>query len=594
MYALYKYAKKKRTQQKQNSASLATPASNFNEIEYVKVEPDVNSSRQPQYPNTSDPIPEEQKAESSEQKSKRRKYRWKVILCLWLPFFLSSLDLTIVATALPFIASHFNRFDQLNWAVTAFTLTSTAFIPIFGQLADIFGRHLSLQLATVSITVGSILCAAAPVWTVFLLGRAIQGVGTAGVTNVVLIVLADKVSLKEQAINQSIFQILLGCGYAIGPITGGYLTNSNWRYCFILPAAIGGASIITIFLLRKDLVAGTSSGLAGLKTVDFGGAVLFIASIALIILGTAYGGTMYAWSSAAVVAPIVIGSILLIAFVVYEHFIERTSIIPMIPSRILRNKEVSIVSILAAGTGAALYAVFYFIGIYFTLVEAKPASSAGTQLLYYLPGLGVGVYGAIFLVNQWPRQTFLPLNAGTIIETAGIAVLTYAVKRQNHVLVNVMMAIAGAGTGMRFMPESLHLAGMMRNDLAPAYSMLRFSMPFGGTLALTIMGAVFQNKLNMNYSLHDTSSLNAIATLPAAEQQALRDTGADATMWAFISILPFLGLSMLASFGLGNVRVLKQKKTDAERLASDDGVDGHEVDRGIYLLNLFSRGRSRA
>jgi MFS family permease len=129
-------------------------------------------------------------------------------------FFIASLDLTIVATALPQIASHFDKFNQLNWIVTSFTLTSTAFIPVFGQLADTFGRHASLQAAVVLLCIGSVLCAATPVWGVLLLGRALQGVGTAGVSNIVMIILADSVTLKEQAVNTSIFQLLNGIGYS--------------------------------------------------------------------------------------------------------------------------------------------------------------------------------------------------------------------------------------------------------------------------------------------------------------------------------------------------------------------------------------------
>jgi MFS family permease len=102
----------------------------------------------------------------------------------------------------------------LNWIVTAFTLPSTAFIPVFGQLSDTFGRHSAIQLSAFLLTIGSILCAAAPVWSVFLLGRGLQGVGTAGVSNIAMIILADRVSLKEQAVNTSIFQLLNGIGYS--------------------------------------------------------------------------------------------------------------------------------------------------------------------------------------------------------------------------------------------------------------------------------------------------------------------------------------------------------------------------------------------
>ena len=404
-----------------------------------------------------------------------------------------------------------DKFNQLNWIVTAFTLTSTAFIPVFGQLSDTFGRHSALQIAMWTLTIGSILCATAPVWSVLLLGRGLQGVGTAGVQNVAMIILADSVSLKEQAVNTSIFQLLNGIGYSVGPVIGGYIVDSNWRYAFVLCAGMGALSAFSILFLRKDLKPGTISlsqpkngqtrlqalG-SGFATLDFGGIFLFLFGVGLIILGTAWGGSTFPWKSGAVIASLVLGVLLLIAFGFYERQFEpgRTlarkfpRTIPLIPFDMLKNKDVGLVCFVAAATGAALYSVFYFIGIYFTLVEAYPASRAGVQLLYYVPGIGVGVYSAIFLCTVTPRQTFWPLFSGTIVETAGIAALTYAIHERNSTLVNVMMGIAGAGTGVRFMPSNLHLAGMFRDRLAPVYSLLRFSLPFGGTLALTIMGSV--------------------------------------------------------------------------------------------------------
>ena len=108
--------------------------------------------------------------------------------------------------------------NQISWIGTAFTLTDTAFVPLFGQLADVFGRHAALQSAVAIMTLGAVLCASAQVWPVLVLGRALQGVGTAGMSTCSLIILADNVSLKEQAFNTSIFHFLIGIAYATGPL----------------------------------------------------------------------------------------------------------------------------------------------------------------------------------------------------------------------------------------------------------------------------------------------------------------------------------------------------------------------------------------
>lgn len=182
----------------------------------------------------------------------------------------------------------------------------------------------------------------------------------------------------------------------------------------------------------------------------------------------------------------------------------------------------------------------------------------------------------MFLCNVWPAQTFWPLLLGTIAETGAFAGITYAISVRDIGLVNGIMVLAGAGTGSRFMPATLHMAGVWNERLAPALSLMRFSTRFGGTLGLTIMGAVFNNKFagvlesginlgsgSSGFSVENTQSLNAIAALPAAQQAIVRNAGKDAIMWAFIAIMPILGFSTFIAVFIGNVWIkIKPKVTE--------------------------------
>ncbi|KAE8362389.1 major facilitator superfamily domain-containing protein [Aspergillus caelatus] len=530
------------------------------------------------------------------QKHDARVYRWKLIAGLCLPFILATLDLTIVATALPSIASHFNEFDELNWIVTAFTLTSTTFIPMFGQFADVFGRGETLHLSLFLMIIGSVLCAAAQTWGMLLLGRALQGVSDAGLMNVVMIILSDKVSLKESAKTKSLFTLVGGIGYAVGPTI----------------AVI--AHLLVFILLRNELVEGTmfkkgsrlSGILPALATVDIIGSVLFIFGVGLIILATAWGGATYPWSAPQVLAPLVVGSVCFILFFVYEYFLEPGRIfarifpkqVAMLPYSMFARKDTIWLAIVQFSTGAAMYSIFYYIGIYFSLVEAYPASKAGVQLLYYIPGMGVGVYIAVFLCNVWPAQSFFPLNIGTIVSTVGLAMVVYAIHTQNTSLINGMMAITGAGTGLRFMPATLHMVGVWPEKIAPAQSLMRFAQPFGGTLCLTIMGSVFNNKFAQasvvsgsasaggGLDVHDTNSLAFIADLPAEAQRSVRSAGRDAIMWAYISVLPIMGLSLVTGLFIGNVWIKPKSKKDEEQ--RDGSVDESSHSEVIYVPYLWA------
>ncbi|KAL4863960.1 hypothetical protein BDV12DRAFT_201603 [Aspergillus spectabilis] len=561
---------------------------------------------------SSQPLPEKQRVSPEDQAKKRRRriYRWKLILSLFMPYLLASIDLTIVATAVPFIASHFNELDELNWIVTAFTLTSTALIPTFGQLADVFGRHAVLQLATLLMLIGSTLCAAAQTWGMLLFGRALQGTSAAGLMTIIMIILADNVTLEDNTKNNSIFAFVGGVAYSIGPVIGGYLTDANWRYCFVISIPIAFVShIIIYFVLRKELKPGTyshsgsrlSSFLPALATIDIVGTILFIFGVGLIILGTAWGGSTYSWVSSEVLAPIVVGGVCFASFFVYEYFLEKGSLArilpnqkPMLPYSMFKRLDMIWLAVLQFAAGAAMYSVFYYVGVYFTLVEGYAASKAGVQLLYYIPGLGAGVYLAVYLCNNPPAQTFFPLTLGTIAETLGLALVTWGIRTQQTNIINGMMVLAGAGTGIRMMPANLHAAGVWPDRIAAALSLMRFTLPFGGTLGITIMGSVFNNKLDglgglsaQDLGRGGAQSLGVIDSLPEAMQAEVRTGGRDAIMWAYIAILPILGISVVTGLLMGNVWIKKRKGSGHEVEGGNEGENKGESEV-IYVPYLWA------
>jgi MFS family permease len=355
-------------------------------------------------------------------------YRRRLMLGLFFPFLVQSLDVTIIAGALPFIASDFRKcsqfwhsslahenidqLSQLNWIVSAFNLTSAAFIPFWGQFADVFGRYSALQGSMLLMLLGSVLCSAAPVtaFAMLLLGRALQGIGRAGLLIVAKAILADKVSLKENAKNNTVFTIVGGVGYGIGPVIGGYLTEASWRWCFIIniPLAVVGL-VLAHFVLRPVLlgpqkitrtddsteeVSQTFS--ARLNTLDFGGQILFIFGMGLFVLALTWAGAYYPWKDVKVIAPLVVGSILIFLFLAWEymmlpgHFLARRAPTrrPMLPLNLLFTRNAGLLVYINLITGMAMYAVYYFVDLYFALVKNYSSGKAGVNLAYYMPGLG--------------------------------------------------------------------------------------------------------------------------------------------------------------------------------------------------------------
>ncbi len=309
--------------------------------------------------------------------------------------------------------SALDQIAQLNWIISSFNLTSAAFLPFWSQIADIFGRHVTLHATLVIMLVGSAICTGAPTdaFGVLLLGRALQGVGASGIAICVRTILADRVSLKEYAVNWALFALISAVGFSIGPVVGGYLTQANWRWCFAinLPVAVI-AIVLVVLLLRKDLLGpqplpeltrrdvSTHHGrfLARIGTLDFGGQLLFLWGLGLVILALTWAGGSYAWNSSNVLAPLVIGFVLTIGWVFYEfmmtpgHALSRIfpTQRPMMPWELLSKRDIGIIFWINFTIGTTMFANLYFLDLYFAIVEGNSASKAGVSLLYFLPGLG--------------------------------------------------------------------------------------------------------------------------------------------------------------------------------------------------------------
>jgi MFS family permease len=480
MYLAYKYAKKKQAERRAAREASGGSATSPDGASPPETRPESQAELTSiDGPNTTSSkpakLPKEKHVETAEEKAAkkaRRSYRWKILLGTCLPFALQALDMTVVASALPFIAEAFSEdplslissfqpltiltlllshasptsscstlflprrtcnatichhpttqanmptdsVNELNWIISSYNLTSAAFLPFWAQTTDIFGRHAALQSALILMLIGSALCTGAPTYAygVLLLGRALQGIASAGIMISVRTILADKGSLRDYSINWTLFSLLNAVTFSVGPVIGGYLTQTSWRWCFAINLPVGVAAMVVAFLiLRKELLGPqpipelgehshldvqTHRGrlLARLGTVDYGGQFLFLWGLGLMILAFTWAGGSYAWGSANVLAPLVIGAVLAVAWVLYEYSMAPPHALSrlfarqraMIRWELLVQKDVGLLLYINFCVGAAMFAVMYFMDLYFAVVLGQSASKSGTNLLYFLPGLG--------------------------------------------------------------------------------------------------------------------------------------------------------------------------------------------------------------
>ncbi|KAM0426497.1 hypothetical protein ACHAPT_008188 [Fusarium lateritium] len=553
-------------------------------------------------------------------------YRWKIILGLFLPFAISALDVTIIASALPWVADDFDQLSQLNWIISSFNLTAAAFIPFWGQMADIFGRHASIQACMIIAIVGGALCTGSPTsaFPLLLFGRALQGIGCAGINVVVRAIVADKVSLQEDAKNWSIFSMVAGSSYSVGPVIGGYLTNTSWRWCFgiTLPVGVAGC-IITFVVLRKELLGPQpiqqleetaetgrrTTFKQRLKTIDVGGQVLSLFGFGLLILAFTWAGSTYAWDSPAIIVPLVFGSVIIGAFVLWQYYMTPGRILErrfpqqqaMIPWEVLRNRDIGLLFYTSFASGMAMYSVLYFCTLYFTMVKQLLPSEAGRQLLFFVPGLGTGVFIAILMCNYTPRQTWHPIMLGAVVEAIGLGVLAWASWKEHDPTVYGMMVLTGVGVGIRLMPVPLHGMAYFPKRIAAVISLMEVSDPFGGTLGLTIMTTVLNNVAGVG-DIGDSAGYDftEFSHMSEQEMEDLRQRAKKGIVLAFVAIFPFMVLCVVASAFIGNVYISTNSSNEDEQtniiyqgVFFWSWVRGKQIDESSHLVTTTRRATWR-
>src|SRR5215469_10391360 len=216
-----------------------------------------------------------------------------IVAGIMLAMFLSALEQTIVAPALPAIGRSLGGIDELSWVVTAYLLAVTATTPLFGKLSDIYGRRVVLLWAIGIFIGGSIACAMAPTIWILVFARALQGIGGGGLLPIAQTIIADLLSPQERPIVQGRTSIMFMSASILGPVLGGFLTDQlHWSLIFWINLPLGAAALVMSERALRQLPRNDRP-----HRLDVIGAVLMVAAALLLMLALAWGGTHYPWFS---------------------------------------------------------------------------------------------------------------------------------------------------------------------------------------------------------------------------------------------------------------------------------------------------------
>ena len=306
-----------------------------------------------------------------------------ILLSLMLTMFLTALDQTIVATALPTIGRQFNDVTNLSWVITAYLLSSTAVAPVYGTLSDIYGRRAMIIVSMALFLIGSVLCAISPNILTLILARALQGIGGGGLLPLVQTVISDVVTPRERGQYQAYFSSVWVTAGICGPVLGGlFAEHLHWSVIFWINLPLGALSL-ALLLPRMGKIPVFHRK----RKVDWLGGILLMASAVIVMLVLTWGGNRFAWASPEIVA--MIGSALALGVAFVWH--ARRASEPFLPIPLLSG---SVVPYAMAAGGCAIGAMIgltVHMPLYYEVVYGLTASEAGLALI---PLVAVSVLGA--------------------------------------------------------------------------------------------------------------------------------------------------------------------------------------------------------
>jgi EmrB/QacA subfamily drug resistance transporter len=431
---------------------------------------------------------------------------------MMLAMFVAFLSSTVVSNALPTIITDLHGTQsQYTWVVAATLLASTVSTPIWGKFADLFSKKLLLQTAIVVFIVGSMLAGQAHSPDGLIAFRVLQGLGLGGLQALVQIAMAAMISPRERGRYSGLLGSTMAVATVGGPLIGGLLVDTSWlgwRWCFYV--GVPFAAIALVLLQRTLHLPVTRRKVS----IDYLGAAFLSAGVAGLLIWVTLAGSSFGWASAET-AWFVGGSVLaLVAFVVTEMRAAE----PIVPLRLFRERTTTLVVVASVAVGVAMFGSSVFLGQYLQISRGYSPTAAGLLTVPMVGGMLLSSTISGILITRFGRWKRYLLS-GSILVVAGFALLSVLDHRTPMVLLGGFLFVLGVGIGMTM--QNLVLAvqnTVAAADLGAASSAVAFFRSLGGTIGVSVLGAVL--------SSHVTELIReGLAGTPSAAASGSRSVG---------------------------------------------------------------------
>ncbi|CAF3633044.1 hypothetical protein QX201_012856 [Fusarium graminearum] len=333
---------------------------------------------------------------------------WLIIVSVFAAMLLVALDRTIIATAIPQITNDFQSLGDIGWYGSAYMLTTAAFQLIFGRIYRFYDLKKTFLTCILTFEIGSAICGAAPNSVAFIIGRAIAGIGAAGIMTGSMMSIIPMVPLHKRPLFQSMFGMVFGVSSVVGPLIGGAFTqHATWRWCFYMNLPVGAVASIFLFFFHtlSEKKREPVPALEHITRLDPLGTFFFVPSMVCLILALQWGGSTYAWGNWRLILLFVVFGVTLIAFAVVQIKMPKTATIPV---KVITQRTMLACAWVSIFAGGSMMVAVYYVPLWFqatkdvspvdsgiytiplvlSLVVASIISASFTQRIgYYVPSM---------------------------------------------------------------------------------------------------------------------------------------------------------------------------------------------------------------
>ncbi len=442
-----------------------------------------------------------------------------VLAGLMLGVLVAALDQTVVGTAMPKIIASLGGMTLYSWTFTAYMLSSTSMVPIFGKLSDIYGRRRFFLLGIIVFMVGSWLSGISQTMEQLIIFRGIQGVGAAAIMPIALAAIADIFPPAQRSRIQGLMAGVWGVASILGPLMGGYIAdNLSWRWVFYVNIPVGILSIAVVYFNLHDRPHPNVK-----RKVDYPGVVLLLSGLLPLLLALSLGGKDYAWDSPTIIGLFLVAAVMLVLFPIVESRAEE----PLIPLALFRNSIFTVSVINGFLIGVSIFGAMVFLPLFLQAVGGASATSSGLMLTpMMLAMMGTSALGGYLMSRIGYRKIALVSMATMVFGFYLVATMDAHSTGQQAML---YMVIAGLGMGPT-MPLFLIAVqnSVEYSRLGVATSAIQFFRSVGGTVGVTVLGALLASSLDGQIRQQAGGSLSAITggARGLAEAQSLLDPAA--------------------------------------------------------------------